>query len=371
MPYMRYEDWKPRRASLMMVARAQQLSNEYKEMGYSLTLRQLYYRFIATDAFPDERKWTWTGSRWVRDPNGTKNAEPNYKWLGDLVSKARMAGMLDWDLFIDRTRQVKIPNAWSSPESILRGSEQQYAEDLWAGQQRRIEVWVEKDALVDVVGRASSEMNVPYFSCRGYTSQSAMWRAGQRLVDYMMDGQRPTIIHLGDHDPSGIDMSRDIFDRLSLFIGSDPRVWGLAAEKGCETPWEYAEEFYEDLGDGEDPEWSTPYFGVQRIALNMDQIEELNPPPSPAKMTDSRYGEYVRQFGDDSWELDALEPQDLDRLITDSVFQIRDDEIYNEKLDQQEENRQRISDAVDWMRSPDRWYEEETERRKEAKDGTV
>jgi len=95
------------------------------------------------------------------------------------------------------------------------------------------------------------------------------------------------VLHLGDHDPSGIDMTRDIRDRLDLFLS----------------------------GDGYNPD----QVEVRRIALNMDQVEEYNPPPNPAKLTDSRVGGYMRKYGDESWELDALDPATLDALITEHV----------------------------------------------------
>ncbi len=109
------------------------------------------------------------------------------------------------------------------------------------------------------------ELDVPYFSCRGYTSQSEMWAAAQRLLGYIWAKQRQhvTILHFGDHDPSGIDMTRDIRERLSLFCG----------------------------GEG---------FAVRRIALNMDQVRQYDPPPNPAKLTDTRVDAYLRKYGDDS-----------------------------------------------------------------------
>ena len=53
----------------------------------------------------------------------------------------------------------------------------------WDGQPNYVEVWVEKDALVDIVGQACIPLDTPYFSCRGYTSQSEMWSAAQRFID--------------------------------------------------------------------------------------------------------------------------------------------------------------------------------------------
>ena len=161
--------------------------------------------------------------------------------------------------------------------------------DKWEGQPNYVEVWVEKDALVDIVGQACGSIDTPFFSCRGYTSQSEMWAAAQRFIRQNRIRDNCFIIHLGDHDPSGIDMTRDIQERLWMF-GADVEV--------------------------------------KRVALTMEQVQTYNPPPNPAKITDSRCGKYMEEFGDESWELDALEPQMMTRLIRDEVTALRDDDTY-------------------------------------------
>jgi hypothetical protein len=177
----------------------------------------------------------------------------------------------------------------------------QFRNDLWAGQPFRPEVWVEKEALAGVFQRVCDELRVPLFACRGYTSQSEMHAAAMRLRGYKRDsGQTPVVFHFGDHDPSGVDMTRDIRDRLRLFMGG---------------------------------------MKVERLALNMDQIEEYEPPPNPAKDTDSRFTGYSELYGDESWELDALEPSVLAALVSDRIADVRDDDAWQEACDEQDEAR--------------------------------
>ncbi len=162
----------------------------------------------------------------------------------------------------------------------------------------------EKDALVGIAERICRKLDVSYFSCRGYTSQSEMWAAGMRLKEYAEErGQTPVIIHLGDHDPSGIDMSRDITDRLELFMG------------GME---------------------------INRIALNMDQVRKYNPPPNPAKITDSRAEGYIKKHGRESWELDALDPKVLTDLIEKTVLSYRDDDEWRSACRVEERHRRAL-----------------------------
>lgn len=288
MPKQAYKAYNPGEATIKVIARATVICQAYQRQGYNLTLRQLYYQFVAHDYFPDDRRFWWDGSRnvWVRDPDGanprsTKNADPNYKWLGSIINDARMGGLLDWDFLEDRTRNLAKLAQWWDPENAMDAIASQYRRRLWDSQPAYVECWVEKEALAAVVQRPSERWFVPYFCCRGYVSQSEMHAAAQRLIGRGKEGKDLHVIHLGDHDPSGIDMTRDIEDRLWLF-GADVQV--------------------------------------HRIALNMDQVLRYDPPPNPAKITDSRAGKYIDEWGNESWELDALEPAVIDELIEDEIL---------------------------------------------------
>jgi len=265
---MHYYDYVPHRfsaSSVELINTADEIIREYQDQGYDLTLRQLYYQFVARDIIP--------------------NAQKEYKRLGSIVNDARLAGMLPWDAIVDRTRQVRMNSHWQLPSDIIQSAAESFRIDLRADQPNYVEVWVEKEALAGIVGNASEELDVPYFSCRGYVSASAMWRASHRFLKARRDGKGLYILHLGDHDPSGIDMTRDIQDRLRMFQ-VDVRVL--------------------------------------RIALNIHQVDEYNPPPNPTKLTDSRSGDYIAEYGMESWELDALDPSILDDLIRSYVDDLTD-----------------------------------------------
>jgi len=305
MPKVAYVTHKFNSGALSIVHQANNIIDSYMAQGFRLTLRQLYYQFVARDLFPDDRKWAWTGTRWVRDPSGTKNADPNYTWLGNIINKARLAGLIDWESIEDRTRNLKSLAHWGSPGEIIQACAEQYRIDKWATQDYRPQVWIEKDALVGVIEEVCQRNDVPFFSCRGYTSQSEMWSQAQRLLAYAEGGQTPIILHFGDHDPSGIDMTRDICDRMEMFTS-----------QGLE---------------------------VRRLALNIDQVRQYNPPPNPAKLTDSRCRAYVASFGDESWELDALEPAVLVELVENSILSLRNENAWNEAVQEEMEAREHIS----------------------------
>lgn len=299
--------------ALDTIARAKLILEDYAAQGYDLTLRQLYYQFVSRDWIPNKQR--------------------EYDRLGVVVSKARLAGLLDWEQMVDRTRETEIVPHWRTPAEIMASAARSYAEDKWANQPERVEVWIEKDALAGVIEGPCTELDVPYLSCRGYTSSSEMWRSAQRLVSYLKAGQRVTILHMGDHDPSGIDMTRDIRDRLELFLAHHAH-WGDAVPEGAEVP-----------DGGSAYGWVRDRFTVDRIALTWDQVQDYDPPPNPAKMSDSRAADYVANYGHESWELDALEPSVLDALVRDNVGLLLDDELWDEAIAAEDGQREALTAA--------------------------
>lgn len=318
MPKIKYKDIKFRPESLALIKKANDILNEYASRGIIVTLRQLYYQFVAR--------------------NFIRNKDTEYKRLGGIVNDARLAGLIDWDMLQDRTRNLQSLSHWEHPGGVIQSAAGSYHRDLWEGQENYVEVWIEKDALVSVIEGPCEQWDVPYFSCRGYTSQSEMWGAARRLLKRILKGQRVHIIHMGDHDPSGKDMSRDIEDRLRMFMQSDFAADFCKKNRPVngELQSDWAKRVTDELVQQRN--YLVPV-EIHRIALNMDQIEQYNPPPNPAKITDSRANAYIEEFGNESWELDALDPDVLVALVEDNIGLYLDKDLWNEKKDQQEEER--------------------------------
>ena len=238
---------KPHRATLNVIAQANAIIAEYASQNFTLTLRQLYYQFVARDLLE-------------------QNNLGQYKRLGRIINVGRDAGLIDWDAIEDRTREVHIHSAWNGPAHRIKSAAGYYYEDLWKTQRYRPEVWIEKDALLGVIEGVCNEFRVPYFSHHGNNSQTLQHEAGQRFARYLDQGLIPLVLHLADHDPKGIDMTRDNRERLRLYARED--------------------------------------IEVRRIALNstngpVDQVRQYNPPPNFVKEKDSMTAGYRKQFDTD------------------------------------------------------------------------
>lgn len=306
MPKIAYGEQPPiRKTYRELIAWADIVATDYARRGLGLTLRQLYYQGVSQNVFP--------------------NKEASYTQLGNAITRGRMAGLIDWDHLTDRNREA-YGVGWhratylAELADLIPGIEDRVSHDLWKGQEFRPEVWVEKQALEQVAQRAADSYRVPYMACKGYMSASEMWEAGyKRFSSYARLGQTPVILHIGDHDPSGIDMTRDIQERASLFAGT--------------------------------------HVEVRRLALNMDQIEEFNPPPNPAKVTDSRFETYAARYGNESWELDALSPELLIDVIKDEIKETIDVEEFNLRLEEEREQTAEVRRHSEIVQRVEDWDE--------------
>ncbi len=274
---------------LELIGRINSLIEKYEAQGLSMTLRQIHYQFVINNWAP--------------------NTGRTYNQIKSALNDGRLAGLISWTAIEDGQRALQGFRTYEGTAQALRGIASGYKRDLWADQNYRCEVWVEKFALAGVVAQICNKLRVDFYPQRGYDSQSQSWRAGQRFADYTRKGQRVIVFHLGDHDPSGVDMTRDNRERLELFSG-------------------------------------TPIL-VQRLALNMDQIERYSPPPQFAKESDSRIDDYKATYGTDkSWELDALDPLVIQKLIEDAVLRVRDEKKFSEAIIVEEEERRYLREIA-------------------------
>lgn len=270
-----------RAKTMAMIDQANEILEEYAAQGFVLTLRQLYYQFV-TRLF-------------------LANDDREYGRLGRAMTDARRAGLVDWDYIEDRTRELETFSSWGRPTDILYGAAHSYQENLWLDQLRRPEVWIEKAALIGVMKPACEKRRVPHMAARGYPSHSELYSAGKRLQGHLEDGLAPGVFYFGDHDPSGLDMTRSLREELSLSARA--------------------------------------LIEVVRLGLNLDQLRELRLPPNPAKEPDRRFEQYVRETGcTDSWELDALSPAFIDGLIEQAISDLVDHEAWKEALGREQAN---------------------------------
>lgn len=306
-----------------------QIIERYRAQGYKLTLRQLYYQLVVENIIP--------------------NKVTEYDKIGDLLTKGRMAGVVDWDAIADRVRVPNIPYCNDGVEDAITDAHDHYRLDRQEGQHNYIEMWVEKDALSEILKRKTHYYHVNLMVNRGYTSTTALYDAWRRFHPILAEGRKVNILYLGDHDPSGLDMIRDIRERTLKFLLSQPEeiadwwrdnVEGTPEEDRLQDLYEYDDEALDDEGDYDPVRgYILDNFQVKHIGLTSAQVRLYNPPPNPAKMSDPRATWYVEQFGRTSWEVDALNPDVLHQIIDTEILALIDAGAFNQRLRQEQVDR--------------------------------
>lgn len=294
-----FEYWEKSQAELLK--QIVEIVDYYMGQNIKLTNRQLYYQLVARDFIP--------------------NALEVYKRFCKFLTDARYGGLVDWDAIEDRGRTPKKHAEWESIKDIVESATYSYRLPRWNNQDYYVELYCEKQAMESVLKPIADKYHIYFGFNKGYSSASTMYDLAQRVKEKIQEGKRAVILYLGDHDPSGLDMVRDIHKRICEF---------LTAGDDC----------IDVLGDDED----NPYFKIIPLALNMRQIKKYDCPPNPAKITDPRAKNYIEEYGDKSWELDALEPKVLMDIAEEGVLKHLDSEEYNSWIEREDEQKQALVD---------------------------
>jgi len=293
--------------------------------GLKMTLRQLFYQLVSRNAI--------------------RNEDKQYKRLSALLSDARLMGLIDWEAIEDRLRIPRKHPEFADLDELVDAALSSYRLPRWEGQKNYVELWVEKEALAGILTPITREYHVNLMVNRGYSSQTAMYDSAKRFltacygkaIDYdtlerifaedgkacpdafkdtrvlarekLGEPERSAVLfYLGDHDPSGVHMSKDVGDRLTMF--------GIDVD-------------------------------VRKLALTKEQIEEHGLPPNPTKMQDPRAAEYVDEHGDTCWELDALPPDVLDQVVRGALEDVLDRELMDAVIRREERDKKRLRKALE------------------------
>jgi hypothetical protein len=271
-----------------LLQNCQRITAYYMKRSIKLTLRQLYYQLVSEGLIP--------------------NAIEIYGRIGDFVTDARYAGLLDWDAIEDRARAQMQRQDWTDVEDRIESAVYSYRLPRWDDQDEYIELFTEKDALVSVLRPITDRWHIRLCVNKGYASASVMYELAKRLAEKIKEGKRVTCLYVGDHDASGLDMVRDVRERVTEFL-----------EKG--------------------KTYVVPEFTIEPVALTDEQVRLYKPPPNPAKISDPRAAWYIQKYGRSSWEVDALKPDVMIQIVEDAVIAHVDVDKYNAVIAKEEKDK--------------------------------
>lgn len=222
------------------------------EEDQPMTVRQVFYRMVSVGAIgKSENEYNNTIIRLLKD--------------------MRLSGEIPFSWIADNTRWQRKPRTYSSLEQMLRAGAYSYRRALWDSQDTYVEVWLEKEALAGVLYDVTEEWDVPLMVTRGYPSISYLYDAAEQVREI---GKPAYLYYFGDRDPSGLDIERNVGERLREFAPN-----------------------------GE--------IHLERVAVTEEQVDEWGLLTRPTKKTDSR----SKSFKGESVEVDAIPPRQLRVLV--------------------------------------------------------
>ena len=235
------------------------IEDEYIEPPF--TVRQAFYRLTTMSA--------------------VEKSEAGYRRVQREILRLRREGGIPYRYVTDNTRIRRKPDTFDDLSEALEDTARFYRQSVWRDINAHVEIWCEKDALAGVMFPETNVYDVPLFCARGYSSETYAYNAAQEM---RATGKPGFVYYFGDFDPSGWDMAENLEQKLRQF---------------------------------------NPGVVFERVAVNPDQIADLNLPERPTKKTDTRHKRFAERFGSQaaSVELDAIDPATLRRMVREHIEQ--------------------------------------------------
>jgi hypothetical protein len=240
-----------------------------------------------------------------------EETEGGYRQVQQQLLRMRREGELPWGFITDGTRWQRKPTSWDRVEDYVDSVARTYRRDLWQSQGVRLEFWLEKDALADVVHDVTRRWDVALMVSRGQSSATFLHTAAKEAeAAYRRSGVATFIYALSDYDAGGARAAHTVEHELPQHAPGVP-------------------------------------IHFERLAVTPKQIAEWGLPTRPAKKSDPQAAKWGRT---PAVELDAINPNQLNKLIEDAIELHVDKRVWHLEREQEQRERQGLFDLRDGFR---------------------
>jgi 5S rRNA maturation endonuclease (ribonuclease M5) len=278
---------KYQRKTKEILGQVQEILEEYKGKG-AFTVRQIYYQLVSKKIIP--------------------NTLSSYKRLSWILSNARKDGIIPFNSIIDRMRMPIKENSWDGLGRFIKGMKKKYKKSKWKGQDRYLEIWLEKDALRGLFEPITNMYDVYLVVGRGYPSLSSLYEAAKRFKEANKPIQ---ILYFGDFDPSGENIPQTIKKNLIKHFKIDRKN-----------------------------------LRIRKVALTLRDIKKYKLPPAPTKSKDSRSKKFVQKYGDFCVELDALPREVLGEKLKKSIEKYFNYKTFQRRLKAEKKEAKKLEEII-------------------------
>jgi hypothetical protein len=245
-----------------------------------MTLRQLFYRCVSSGELA--------------------NRQSEYKRLGALMTRLREAGEVPMTWIVDHIRATLKPSSWSGLDDFGETVRHAYRKDFWSSLPHHLEVFVEKDAVAGTIQPITQEYDVALRVCRGYCSLSFIGEIAEQWAKI----RKPIFAYyVGDFDPSGFDLERDLREKLERYSGKEI----TPPSEDCD---------FDEMNFMLDTPGAICWW---RLAVQPADFSKHSLIPLPVKTSDNRARGFIREHGEQCAEVDALPPSELRRRVKEAI----------------------------------------------------
>ena len=275
-----FTPYNPKPDALALIEAARGVLDEYRD-HLPMTARQVYYRIVSAGVIG--------------------KTERDYNRLCEVLGRARRARLLPMGAFRDDGFRHGAPPGWDDADAVLdavRSTVDRFTLDRQAGQDVRLLVWCEAAGMVPQLERVAHGYSVPVLSSGGFDSITAKHAQAREIAG---DERRTIVLHVGDHDPSGVHLFGSLDEDVRAFVDGYGG-W-------CE---------------------------FERLAVTPEHVERYGLPQAPPKLTDRR------SFVGPTTQAEALDPKRLASIVREAIEERQDAETRRAVIEQEHDERERL-----------------------------
>lgn len=225
------------------------------------------------------------------------NNKESWAACKDICTRGRLEGYIPWEALGDETRPVFVWDVHQDPAAFwkreIKWCGVGYRRDLMQSQSVHFEIMCEKNTIAPQLAPIAQQYTIPMTSGRGMCSLAPLKKLEQRFLKSGRD--QLVLLIAADHDPSGDTIAESFARRLRDDFGIDVHAI--------------------------------------KFALNYQQTLDLDLPPALAAKEDSpTYPAFVKKYGKDCWELEALEESQLQEMLKDAIDKVLDIDVFNAEV---------------------------------------
>ncbi len=273
-------------AKRLMVEAIHRILAEQREY-WPLTDRRVHYALLND---PPLRHASKPGSIY-------RNNKPSYDDLTSLLTRGRLEGYFPWAALADETRPIELWNVHASPQPYLRkqinGFLRGYWRNLMQSQPSHVEIVGEKNTVKPVIESVASDYTIPVTTGRGFSSLPPRYDMAKRFRESGKD--QLVLLIVSDFDPSG----EEIAHSFAASMRDDFHIANITAKK---------------------------------VALCHEHVARFDLKPNLQAKEDSQgYRRFVRRYGKDVFELEALESENLAQLLREAIDEVIDHDLFEKE----------------------------------------